>query len=310
MPFHITVKVFGASGEQVAVLYVGGISEMPGSPKLLGSLVQSGYQGVDIAFAGLLKDGSSLLSWKGLNDSGGSVVGGVYYIHVESVDQFGTVSSYNLGVNVIEPVGQNTISIFNSAGELVYQESYQSLTGTVTDLTLQSQAFAPAFDSPGNPLNKVEGEIRSNTGVVSPWTWDGRNSQGLLVKPGVYSIQLSSAVAGGAPAKLTRQIQVLAAPDEMDAGAILLYSPATASSLAAHGGMLLRFNSAAVLGNARARLYNLAGELVGQADAGAASGQLRIGMDRHAAGIYIVIFEYTTPSRVKKRSLLKAAVLK
>src|SRR6185503_10141970 len=105
---------------------------------------------------------------------------------------FGSTSSYNLGVNVIEPVADNQINIFNSAGELVYQQSFNSLTSTVTDLSIGDAAFAPLFDANGVSLSKVNGQIRSSDGSATAWSWDGKNMQGLVVAAGVYSVLLSS----------------------------------------------------------------------------------------------------------------------
>lgn len=258
--------------------------------------------GVKLNFDGMLSSGSQSLTWTGANDSGIPVSGGIYYIHVESVDQFGTVSSYNLAVNVVEPVGENKISIFNSAGELVYYQSFHSLTSTVTDLLMQDNSFVPLFDAAGISLSQAKGQIRSNDGLVAPWSWDGKNSQGHVVAPGIYTIVLASTVAGGPVTKVFRKIQVLAAPDAFDAAPLLYYSSS--------GELLLRFNAAATAGPVHARLYNLAAELVGEGEEGPSKGSLRIDARHLAGGIYLLVFDYSTPSALRKRAVLKAGIVR
>src|SRR5207302_5434159 len=64
VPFKISVKVFNAAGEEVAILYSGGMTAMPGAPVLDSSIVQSGSQGagqVGLKFAGTLDNGSKFL---------------------------------------------------------------------------------------------------------------------------------------------------------------------------------------------------------------------------------------------------------
>jgi len=294
MPFFITVKVFSASGEEVALLYHGSLSAMPSSPKLSGAVVQPGYQGQTVEFAGMLENGASTIAWEGGSNSGAHVAGGVYDIQITSTDQFGASSSYNLPVTVIAPKPDNEINIFNSAGEIVYHQAFSSLTVTVTDLALDQLAFAPA-------AGKLTGQLRSTQGALSGWSWDGRGNNGQLLSPGLYTIQLLSDAPGQGSKPVMRQVQILGAPDTSDAQ----------PSAAALGlEIRVRYDASAVACCLRARLYTLAGELTAQTAGGSTPGSFSIPCRSLASGVYIVTVEYQTPAGQRKRSLLKVALLR
>jgi len=171
---------------------------------------------------------------------------------------------------------------------------------TVTDLSLDKAAFAPSFDSQGNSQDKVTGALRNSLGTLSSWTWDGRNSQGAIVQPGVYTIQLSSSLQGLAPKTIQRMVQVLPGADEGDAVPKLVYLSLEKFQVAYQGSV--------VRGSLRARVFNLAGEQV--AVNTGSGGKLFLDLSGKAAGIYIVSVEYTTVSGTPRRSLIKAAVLR
>jgi hypothetical protein len=293
MPFAIKVTVFSSSGEKVALLFNGGVSQMPGSPTLVGSVLQPGFAGVDLNFLGTLSSGGNNVAWLGLSDGGSVVKGGIYYFSVESVDSFGKITTYTIPINVIAPKGANEINIFNSAGELVYHESFNSLTATATDLALDALSFAPA-------MGKLNGQLRSAAGASSPWSWDGRGSDGRLLSSGIYTIQLSSPLPGQASKPVIYQVQLLDAPEARDASPRAVYVP---------GGFLIRYDASAVAGGLHARLYNMAGELAGQAGPSGTPGELGFEAGGMASGIYIVVLEYQSPTGARKRSVIKAAIL-
>ena len=308
MPNQMKVYVYNSAGEQVLLLFDGGISVIGGAPTLDSSLISSGYSGANLNFMGQLSSGGKSLYWNGVTDNGGMVSGGIYYFKVEQVDPFGAVTSYTIPIQVIEPKGENKISIFNSAGELVYEESFRSLTFTVSDLALLSTSFAPSFDATGLALSKLDGYLRDGNGGSYAWNWDGRNSNGTVVSPGVYSIVLLMDAPAGGQQKVIKQVQVLAALDSNDASpAIYGVHPITDASL--KGGLVLTYRSAAT-SSVRARIYNLAGELIAEAADGSPSGSLILRPGSMSSGIYIIEFEYRTPSGSNTRSNIKAAILR
>jgi hypothetical protein len=302
MPFQMTVRVYNAAGEQVSLLYSGHISAMPGAPGLSSGVLQPGVAGggISLGFAGTLDNGQSTLAWNGNSDSGTPVRGGTYTIHIETSDQFGNVSSYNVEVAALQPRGVNGVRIFNSAGEMVYSEEFHSLSVTVTDIELTDSSFAPSFDAAGNPVGKISGSLRDASGNVAPWSWDGRNSEGHLVSPGLYTIQLVSDAPGAAGNPSLRQVQVLRAPDGLDA---LPKAVVSATQLS------LRFNPAAVLGGISATLYNVAGERIGTVGASAAGGEILLNISGLSSGVYVAILNYESPGHEMKRNVVKFAIV-
>jgi hypothetical protein len=300
MGVNIVVSVYGSNGERVALLYQGGISQMGAAPALLGSAVQPGFVGVSLLFNGILQSGAKQIPWLGLNDNRAPVAGGIYTFQIAATDSFGRMSSYSIPINVIQPVGDNEINIFNSAGELVYHESFHSLTSSVTDLSLTQDSFVPSFDAAGNPTGKLQGSLRSSTGASSSWSWDGRGTDGHVVAPGVYTIQLTNEGTNGSSQHVLKQVQVLAAPDSSALAPLAISSP---------NGLLVRFNPAAALGSIRATLYNLAGERIAHSSVNAAAGELSFDARSLSSGVFVVVLEYESAGHVPLRSILKAAII-
>jgi flagellar hook assembly protein FlgD len=275
---------------------------MPSAPKLDQALVLAGTSGTTLKFDGTLANSGKSLVWMGDSAIGSPVSGGVYTIKIDTKDVFGKTSSYSLSVNVIEAAPANEINIYNSAGELVYHQALTQAAQVMTDLDLKENSFAPAFDSNGVALSKITGQLRSGTGAVTPWSWDGRTSSGLVAQPGVYSIQLVSQLPGQGSKPVLRQIQVLGAVDLEDAAPKVLLTPPGSKFLT------LYFKSTGVVAG-QASLYNMAGELVGQVPVDRYSGKVEFETGRLAAGVYLAEFEYVSPSGSKRRVVLKAAIL-
>jgi hypothetical protein len=310
MPWFITVTVYDSAGEKVAQLYQGGLSQMASEPYLSAPAFAAKAQSVNLVFDGTLANGAKFLPWQGLSSSGTPVAGGIYYIHIQTVDPFGQVTSYTLPITVLEPLGDNQVSIFNSAGELVYHLDFASITMTATDLVLDRYAFAPAFDAAGNALSKVTGSLEGGGGVLGSWSWDGRNAFGEVVSPGVYSVVLTSIIPNAVPLTKTWQIQVLDPVDGSDPKPVVLDAPISQTSLASHGGnVVVRYRPAATL-SAEATLYNLAGERISHGVDSSGSGTLLLAANACSAGVYFIAFEYLSPSATRKQNVLKTAIFR
>jgi hypothetical protein len=294
MGVDIVVSVFASNGERVALLYSGGVSQLGGAPALLGTAVQPGFVGASLLFDGLLQSGGNQVAWLGLNDNGSVVEGGVYTFQINATDSFGRVSSYSIPINVIQPVGENAVNIFNSAGELVYHESFRSLTVSATELQLNDNAFSPQ-------QGKLNGSLRNSNGTLAPWSWDGRASDGHLVAPGIYTVQLVNAQAGQSSRAELKQVQVLTAPEGLDPAPKLL---------SLDGILTLYFDPSVMAGLPALRLYNLAGELVPGKQIQTGPGQVQIELPQAASGVYILAMDYQSPSGSKEHRVLKAFILK
>ncbi|MES2202464.1 MAG: hypothetical protein V4498_09445, partial [candidate division FCPU426 bacterium] len=305
MPYQLKVAVYNSAGELVALLYSGGISQMPGAPQLSSGTVLAGVSGAALAFGGVLATGSSQVTWQGLTNAGDPARGGIYTLKTTVMDSFGNETSYANLVSVLEPLNKNEINVYNSAGERVYHAGLAlSLGEPGISLELDTLSFAP--------LNKpLKGEIRGENGSVAPWSWDGRNEKGRLVTAGIYTVQLVADRAEGGQTKILRQVAVIAEQDGEDAGALALGSPVTEASLRKYGGLPLHYLASAVAsGSARASLYDLSGRLTAKAEDPANSGLLILPSPQVAAGLYVAVFEYDSHAGSHKRKLIKIAVLR
>ncbi|MES2202353.1 MAG: hypothetical protein V4498_08890, partial [candidate division FCPU426 bacterium] len=304
MPYYLKVAVYNSAGEQVALLYTGGITIMPGAPRLNGNVVLAGVSGVSLSFDGTLASGASALAWLGLTNAGAPAKGGVYYINTTVLDSFGEQHVYSAQVSLIETLRKTEINIFNSAGERVYHQVFSNGDQGI-GLTLDTDSFSP--------LDKtLDGEIRRESGSVTAWSWDGRNDQGRLVTAGSYTIQLVADQAEGGPTKVLRQVEVVAEQDTDDPHALVLDSPLREVDLRQYGGVRVRYWDYAVeAGSAKGRLYDLSGRLVSQALADPSQpGTMLLPLRQAAGGLYFVAFEYRTPSGTAKRAMLKVAIIR
>src|SRR5260221_338142 len=104
---------------------------MPTKIKLSASSFVSGSGSLSIDYATLLSNGGSSITWTGLSQNGQAVAGGVYVIKTEFVDSFGKVTEFEQQAQVLAAPSAGGISIYNSAGELVYHEALGVLGGSV-----------------------------------------------------------------------------------------------------------------------------------------------------------------------------------
>jgi hypothetical protein len=301
----VKVAVYNSAGELVALLYDGKITQMPGEPALVGSVVVLGQQGVKLVFLGTLESGGNSVSWMGQVNGTSPAKGGVYYLHTTVLDSFGDETAYTKAVTLLEPKGKNTVSIFNSAGELVYHKDLSGLSEPMISLTLQKDSFVP---TQGN----LKGELRGTQGATSLFTWDGKNDKGQLVSSGVYTIQLLADTPEGAETKILRQVAVIANNDDQDAGAIVLNSPITEQTFQQTGGIEVRYHAVAVQpGSAKAGFYDLSGRLIAQANDPSNNGRLILPAPATlAAGIYLIRFDYLTSNATPKHTAIKVAVIR
>ena len=96
------------------------------------------------------------ISWDVTNDTGQALDGGVYYVKAEYRDAFDRVTTLIEPVQVLNTEGQNTLMIFNSAGEVVRHWELNSDYDGVVDMTAPTGTFAPEYDA-GGGVNMASG---------------------------------------------------------------------------------------------------------------------------------------------------------
>jgi hypothetical protein len=283
MPFSLQVNIYNSAGERVRSLYNGSSQCAPQSVQALPPTLAPGQGLSSLALHCPISGGGNSIGWNGVNDQGQAVASGTYYFRMQVVSPFGQVSAWIAPVAVLDLPSQATLSIFNSAGELVYNVPLSS------------------YPSPVASMSPDKGSLKLTlqNGSTQDFAWDGRNNQGMIVASGSYTAHLVVSSPGGS--KTIQDFPVTwinpgAGPD----GAPLAYpNPAHAGSQ----GPMISYRGPQAL----ARLYNLAGELVAQAsDTG--GGLLAFHVPALAAGIYMIDFESVQAGQ-RSRKLIKWAVL-
>ena len=268
-PFHVEVSAYNEAGERVRSIYSGSSQQSGAQATLSGASLLAGSSGFSLIFPGLLNNGGHQLGWDGSNDQGQPLSGGIYYLHIETMDPFGSVSTLSQPVNVLAAPASAQISVFNSAGELVASLAPPAgLSGLgLASLELSSMV-------PGSQALKINLRGGNASAVLS---WDGRKADGGFVSSGTYSVLVKD---GSYRAEFS--FTVLDAPLAGSASPFAVPNPAHAQDA------VLRIQlpgSSPFL--RRVCLYSLAGELI--ATQAAEAGVSGIDFDIHglAAGIYV-----------------------
>lgn len=282
----------------MATIFNGATEYLPSSLSLSATELSSGSGSVSLLLAGQ-QSGKGSLSWSGLNNQGQAVSSGVYYFSAQFTDPFGRVTVLNQAVDVLQPAGQTTVSVFNSAGELVYSQDLSEVAPNAVSFSESGNAFSPSND----PSQGMNFKITKAGGQSVIWTWNGRNSQGQIVDSGVYLVQLTSNNGPGASVNLTESVTVIKGP-----GAQLSANPILGPNPVFSGNSLFLSYSPQSGYEAVGKLRDLTGELVTQADDPGSSGRMQFDLSHAAAGIYFVEFDLMQGPMVAQRQILKAAV--
>ncbi len=312
IPHRVTIGAYNSAGELVKLIFDGGAQFQPGDLALSADTIAGGAGGVNIQFPGYLYDPSvgSMLGgvlWMADNNGGQVVAGGVYYIKAEITDNFGQITTLQRSIQVISVVPENSLNIYNSAGELVARVPLPaSGTGRFSSMSLPEDRYAVKFDeSNGAPANGYfEIKLKDEMGADYTTGWYGLNAQGVPVASGSYTAELIyNAGVGGSRVVETKGFVVLRAGDIATlAGAHAYPNPVT------RGGDLYVWYPVGSY-PATARLYNLAGELIAQSTDVNATGKLTFGGGSLAPGVYIIKVEKVSGAAVVARTTIKAAVV-
>ena len=234
--------------------------------------------------------------WNGSNDQSQLVASGVYYVKMETTDDFGKITTFTEEVSVLSQPSTYQIRIFNSAGEVVRTLMPTSGYRTApTHLTADKAALAPGggvvFDLGGDSL-----------------AWDGLNDQGSRVNQGTYVAELSVINAGAAKTVATVTVAVLKGTVDLFQGLKVYPQPVHPSQ---SSDVSIQVNGQPGL-QLQAELYNLAGEHVQSAGSLNGSGLVTFHVREQAlsSGIYLVALTAHSPGGGVQKTVTKLVIVK
>ena len=157
--------------------------------------------GAKVTFWTLTAGTSGLTTWTGKNTAGAVVPDGKYTYRVTGFDPAGNATYRDLPVNVdrtIASVAWSNASFDPRAGQKSQLSFRLIRPATVTvAIYLGSTVVRRVYTS------------ASLAATTYRWTWDGKNGNGILVKPGTYTVSVHATSSIGAT-KVSRSVTVRA----------------------------------------------------------------------------------------------------
>jgi len=245
----VTLKLYNSAGEEVwdfgSVLH---LFALPSSIVPLQAVASPDDGGKAVL---LLKGPELSVEWSGIGRNGQPLEGGTYFVVAKTKDGFGIETNVTAAVTVIRSLSGVRVSVYNSAGELVW--TAKSGKQGAGSLRLNKTEFVPEDDGSQGV------EIRWGTGVDEAVVWNGTNAAGQQVASGTYTVQVTRQYPGKSPVTNNEQVTVLAAPKSG-----WLDTASVAPNPVRGGDGTVRFSAPGLPlgGHWQLRVYNLAGELI------------------------------------------------
>jgi flagellar hook assembly protein FlgD len=321
-PYHVVLSLYNSAGEKVKSLYSGSSQSRPISLGISYLPFTGGQIPVSVQIEGIASiNAPPPITWLGDNDGGQPVQNGMYYFKMETTDPFGAVTAYSKEVTVMGNTGGNSLAVYNSAGELVKNIPLKNYPNDLADFEISGQSgassgtMAGGFDpATGQPRGELKLELKDTHGASHAFSWDGTNDQGAPVASGVYTVKLVKTQLGSSVIVKAKSVTVINAQgspaQNSAASAVLGPNPLMGEAArSSHAAFAVKFLPS-LSGEAHARLYNLAGELITQSSATASQGRLSLPAAGLAGGIYLVEFDIREGNAVLGRKAIKAVIIK
>ncbi len=308
VPVRLVVKLYNEAGELVRSLFEGATEFAPTELNLTSTLLLSGETKVGLIMPGKLSTGASSIFWAGENDGGQYVNGGTYYFKAEFTDQFGKVTALVQAVQVMAVQGEQSLAVYNSAGELVFEKTLIGLVAQPTGFRLQENVIAVETDpTTGAAIGGLKVWVRDGTtGAEVPFVWTGRNNRGLPVASGSYTIKLTSTVVGQRSEIMVKQVVVIDSGDGRHSADTAVIGP---NPWMGKTPLILTYSPYPGAW-ANAKFFNQAGELVGSWTDYSGAGRMSVVTGNWASGIYLVQLDINLNQGTLSRKTLKLAIVR
>jgi flagellar hook assembly protein FlgD len=247
-----------------------------------------------------------LVEWDGTNEQEKNVENGVYYIHVESKDEFGFVHSVTKDVTVLTNSVKMQVRIYSSAGEIVkilpVDMAAVAASETIRIIPEPPQAFVPGDN---NQVNYVQIIYGGQTIL-----WDGTNDFGNIVGNGVYTVQIVNVDIKGYKTVASSSITVLHNGYEILSNIRIIPNPI---DLSQYKVLTIRYDAMAGT-RIKAKLYNIAGELIKTLEPQAGYSEIKwniMEFDKPLpAGVYVVVIEARSADGMTKNAVEKFTMIR
>jgi large repetitive protein len=307
--FTVKVNVYNSAGEVVKTISVQVFSQPVNSITLSTSNTITTLNGpgsiIDIFYNGYL-----IGTWNGTNNLGQPVSNGNYSIQVDNMGQTGVVTSVAQTAIVNRSLANITANVYNEAGELVrtlYNVVSDPVGSTMNNVTLSSNILRPSVAAPaGGSTTNVANILIETSGTPVTLTWDGTNSGGTIVTPGVYTIAVHWNDGTGQTSDISREIIVMPGPG---ASGIAVARP---NVLNATNGMTATFDATGIQNaySIKVQVYTMTGQLVQVLTSPQGSPIVPWNATGMASGIYIAVMEVDNSNGgVISRQRLKVLLL-
>ncbi len=302
--YEVTIGVYNEAGELVVVLLQEQLSQAIqnfdfGSGN--GSITSlSGPNGsVTVYFGGV-----ALTTWDGTNGSGSPVSNGVYHLKVDNVNGQGMDLSTTQQVTVSRSLAHVHVAIYNEAGEIVRElltTAQDSQGNGLATLSLGSSVLDPA----SGPLQET---IILSTILGSPVTlsWDGTGSSGAYLTAGRYFVEGHWTGAQGGEQTLVQTFTIASGRPDREKVTV---GPNPVRLSQGQAQALFQGPTGAQ-DTLRVKIYDLAGELVGEIQGATGANSAAWDASTVATGIYLAVVEIKPPTGGIQRQILKLGVIR
>jgi hypothetical protein len=310
----LLIAVYNSAGELVKSVFDGSAEYVPVNLNLSTTVIECGIPGagVFISIPGYLIQAGGVqvggLTWGADNNNGQPVESGIYTIVATVTNAFGQVSTLTRAVQVICAQPDNSLMIYNSAGEIVAHLALpMSVSVGIVSIAMPSTTYAPKISAvTGKATQPLVISVTASTGPNPlPLDWYGTNDEGVPVASGAYIAQLVYYAPGGTKTIIDIHFSVISSALPGFSGVFAVPNPAL------HGAPIeIMYAPVPSAYGVKGMLYDLAGRLVREAGN---NGPPPLVFDTKglSAGVYIASLEMTADgsSDVGRHAVVKVAVV-
>jgi flagellar hook assembly protein FlgD len=300
--YTVRINVYNEAGEVVKTILMTKFSEPVDNVSLKASdTLVSINDRIDIVY-----QGSIIGTWDGTNNGGDLVSNGKYYIKIDNIDPYGSITSVSQLAMVARHLAHVQVNIYNQAGEVV-----RHLAATVDDavtltnnLTVSSGTVAPSYQ--GGPNSTVFITLGDGTQL----TWDGRNDNGQIVSSGQYFVEIRTNDGMGGDSQVTKQITVI--HQDLTLGSALVTVYPNPLSVRVDGNKVNFVPNAPVPVTLAVRVYTMAGELVQEVRGNLGDTLVTWDFSNNplASGLYLLVIESRDAQGGLQRQITKLAIFR